>query len=195
MDGEAKVHAPNVMDNESGIDMNFDFIDFDYSVFENDSNIDSLLDKACNDVMFYELKSKTVPEETETYVESATLRSGFSFFFFLFYNLKYFKMCRLWRDSVQKKFEINWQQWRKKRERKKKPKQLKNRHFSPYKKNGEYIVVAMNFFVSCHSLRWAKIVAVDKVIIKLKCWYLEVLFHTANIMSSLEQTIVLVSWV
>lgn len=52
------------MDNESGIDMNFDFVDFDYSVFEDDTN--SLLDKACNDVMFYELKSKTVPEETET---------------------------------------------------------------------------------------------------------------------------------
>lgn len=58
--------TPNVMDNESGIDMNFDFMDFDYSVFEDDSNVDSLLDKACNDVMFYELKSKTVPEETET---------------------------------------------------------------------------------------------------------------------------------
>lgn len=59
--------APNnVMDNESGIDMNFDFMDFDYSVFEDDSNVDTLLDKACNDVMFYELKSKTVPEETET---------------------------------------------------------------------------------------------------------------------------------
>lgn len=58
--------APNVMDNESGIDMNFDFIDFDYSVFEDGSNANSLLDKACNDVMFYELKSKTVPEETET---------------------------------------------------------------------------------------------------------------------------------
>lgn len=56
------------MDNESGIDMNFDFTDFDYSVFEDDSNVDSLLDKACNDVMFYELKSKTVPEETETWV-------------------------------------------------------------------------------------------------------------------------------
>lgn len=54
------------MDTESGIDMNFDFMDFDYSVFEDDSNVDSLLDKACNDVMFYELKSKTVPEETET---------------------------------------------------------------------------------------------------------------------------------
>lgn len=58
--------APNVMDNESGIDMNFDFIDFDYSVFDDGTNADTLLDKACNDVMFYELKSKTVPEETET---------------------------------------------------------------------------------------------------------------------------------
>lgn len=65
-DLEPKCGAPNVMDTESGIDMNFDFVDFDYSVFEDDSNIDSLLDKACNDVMFYELKSKTVPEETET---------------------------------------------------------------------------------------------------------------------------------
>lgn len=53
------------MDNESGIDMNFDFIDFEY-VFEDDKNAMSLLDKACDDVMFYELKSKTVPEETET---------------------------------------------------------------------------------------------------------------------------------
>lgn len=58
--------TPNAMDNESGIDMNFDFMDFDYSVFEDDSNVDTLLDKACDDVMFYELKSKTVPEETET---------------------------------------------------------------------------------------------------------------------------------
>lgn len=58
--------TPNAMDTESGIDMNFDFMDFDYSVFEDDSNADNLLDKACNDVMFYELKSKTVPEETET---------------------------------------------------------------------------------------------------------------------------------
>lgn len=51
------------MDNESGIDMNFDFVDFDYSVLDDTM---SMLDKACDDVMFYELKSKTVPEETET---------------------------------------------------------------------------------------------------------------------------------
>lgn len=53
------------MAGESGIDLNFDFIDFDCSVFEDDSTF-SLLDKASHDVMFYELKSKTVPEETET---------------------------------------------------------------------------------------------------------------------------------
>lgn len=53
------------MDNESGIDMNFDFIDFG-CIFEDDKNAMSLLDKACDDIMFYELKSKTVPEETET---------------------------------------------------------------------------------------------------------------------------------
>lgn len=53
------------MDNESGIDMNFDFVDFDYSVFDDATNNMPLLDKSCNDVMFYELKSKTVPEEME----------------------------------------------------------------------------------------------------------------------------------
>lgn len=53
------------MAGESGIDLNFDFIDFDCSVFEDDNTF-SLLDKASHDVMFYELKSKTVPEETET---------------------------------------------------------------------------------------------------------------------------------
>lgn len=53
------------MAGESGVDLNFDFIDFDSNVFDDDSTF-SLLDKATNDVMFYELKSKTVPEETET---------------------------------------------------------------------------------------------------------------------------------
>lgn len=44
--------------NESGIDLNFDF-DFDYSVFDDLIGPDNQ-----QDVMFYELKSKTVPEET-----------------------------------------------------------------------------------------------------------------------------------
>lgn len=61
-DGEGAIRN---MAGESGIDLNFDFIDFDCNVFEDDSTF-SLLDKATNDVMFYELKSKTVPEETET---------------------------------------------------------------------------------------------------------------------------------
>lgn len=53
------------MTNESGIDMNFDFIDFDCSVFDDEQSF-SLLDKATSNEVFYELKSKTVPEETET---------------------------------------------------------------------------------------------------------------------------------
>ncbi|XP_037925387.1 microphthalmia-associated transcription factor isoform X2 [Hermetia illucens] len=47
--------------NESGIDLNFDF-DFDYSVFDDLIGPDNQ-----QDVMFYELKSKTVPEETPTF--------------------------------------------------------------------------------------------------------------------------------
>lgn len=53
------------MAGESGIDLNFDIIDFDCSVFEDDNTF-SMLDKATQDVMFYELKSKTVPDEAET---------------------------------------------------------------------------------------------------------------------------------
>lgn len=45
--------------NESGIDLDFDLVDFDCSVFEEDAFM--LLDKT-HDGGFYELKSKTVPE-------------------------------------------------------------------------------------------------------------------------------------
>lgn len=46
---------------ESGIDMNFDLVDFDCSVFEEDAI--SMLEKSNDVMMFYELKSKTVPDE------------------------------------------------------------------------------------------------------------------------------------
>lgn len=48
---------------ESGIDLNFDFIDFDCSVFEDEAF--SVFDKS-QDSMFYELKSKTVLPSEET---------------------------------------------------------------------------------------------------------------------------------
>lgn len=51
------------MATESGIDMNFDFIDFDCSVFEDEAF--SIFDKS-HEAMFYELKSKTVPPAEET---------------------------------------------------------------------------------------------------------------------------------
>lgn len=63
--GASGGRTTRTMAGESGVDLNFDFIDFDSNVFDDDSTF-SLLDKATNDVMFYELKSKTVPEETET---------------------------------------------------------------------------------------------------------------------------------
>lgn len=45
---------------ESGIDLNFDLVDFDLGVFDEDS-FPMFPDKTSND--FYELKSKTIPEE------------------------------------------------------------------------------------------------------------------------------------
>lgn len=47
---------------ESGIDLNFDLVDFDCSVFED--NAFNILGKPQDEMEFYELKSKTVPEET-----------------------------------------------------------------------------------------------------------------------------------
>lgn len=53
------------MAGESGIDLNFDSIDFDFNIFDDDMAFE-MLDKPASDVVFYELKSKTVPEEAET---------------------------------------------------------------------------------------------------------------------------------
>lgn len=52
------------MATESGIDLNFDFIDFDCSVFEDEAF--SIFEKSHDAAMFYELKSKTVPPAEET---------------------------------------------------------------------------------------------------------------------------------
>lgn len=49
---------------ESGIDLNFDFIDFDCSVFEDEAF--AVFDRSNDSAMFYELKSKTVPPLDET---------------------------------------------------------------------------------------------------------------------------------
>lgn len=52
---------------ESGIDLNFDFIDFDCGIFDDDALGFGLgLDRSLDAAMFYELKSKTVPPADET---------------------------------------------------------------------------------------------------------------------------------
>lgn len=53
-----------MMDNESGIDLNFDFSDLiDFSDFDDD-RFSTVLEKSHDSAMYYELKSKiTVPDE------------------------------------------------------------------------------------------------------------------------------------
>lgn len=53
---------------ESGIDLNFDFIDFDCGVFDDEAlGLGSALDRSLDAAMFYELKSKIVaPSADET---------------------------------------------------------------------------------------------------------------------------------
>lgn len=52
------------MDNESGIDLNFDFSDL-YDLYDfDDDRLSTVLDKSHDAAMFYELKSRiTVPDE------------------------------------------------------------------------------------------------------------------------------------
>ncbi len=54
------------MDNESGIDLNFDFSDL-YDLYDDfdDDRLSTVLDKSHDAAMFYELKSQkiTVPDE------------------------------------------------------------------------------------------------------------------------------------